>query len=310
MQYRTLADLSNLVRTNMHKIPHDIDLVVGIPRSGMLPANMIALFLNKRLTDLESFIEGRIMSAGDRSKFIHDSSVKNVLIVDDSVCTGGSLSKAKEKLLPFYDQYDLVFAAPIVTTLGKQFVDIYFEVIDTPRVFEWNLFHHSCLSNACMDIDGVLNVDPVNDDDGPIYESFLKTATPLFIPTAPIRTLISCRLEKYRLLTERWLQSYGIQYEELVMLDMPDKNSRVKWNKHGEYKGIFFATHDHSLFIESSLSQAQKISNMSRKPVICIESNSIVYPSDSTISKKKVLKRVIKSHFPRLYNIFLIIVNR
>lgn len=44
MQYRTLADLSNLIRKNIYKVPHDIDLVVGIPRSGMLPANIIAMF--------------------------------------------------------------------------------------------------------------------------------------------------------------------------------------------------------------------------------------------------------------------------
>ena len=44
MQYRTIADLSALVRANIHKVPHDIDIVVGVPRSGMLPAMMIAFF--------------------------------------------------------------------------------------------------------------------------------------------------------------------------------------------------------------------------------------------------------------------------
>ena len=59
MRYVTTAYLSDLVRKNLSKIPHDIDLVVGVPRSGMLPATMIALALNKRLTDINSFAEGR-----------------------------------------------------------------------------------------------------------------------------------------------------------------------------------------------------------------------------------------------------------
>ncbi len=60
MNYRTIADLSNLIRTNLYKIPHDIDVVVGVPRSGMLPATMIALYLNKRLSDINTFFVGGV----------------------------------------------------------------------------------------------------------------------------------------------------------------------------------------------------------------------------------------------------------
>ena len=54
MQYRTIRDLSDLIRRNLWKIPHDIDLVVGVPRSGMLPASMIALYLNTKFTSILS----------------------------------------------------------------------------------------------------------------------------------------------------------------------------------------------------------------------------------------------------------------
>ena len=67
MVYKTISELSELVRSNLYKVPHDIDLVVGIPRSGMLPAMMISLYLNKKVTDLDSFIEGRTFESGERS---------------------------------------------------------------------------------------------------------------------------------------------------------------------------------------------------------------------------------------------------
>lgn len=55
IEYRSIVDMNNIIVKNLQKLPHDIDLVVGIPRSGMLPANLIALYLNKPFTDIDSF---------------------------------------------------------------------------------------------------------------------------------------------------------------------------------------------------------------------------------------------------------------
>ena len=40
IEYRSIADMNNIIVKNLQKLPHDIDLVVGIPRSGLLPANL------------------------------------------------------------------------------------------------------------------------------------------------------------------------------------------------------------------------------------------------------------------------------
>lgn len=64
MNYRSVAELTNLIRNNISIIPNDIDLIVGIPRSGMFVANYIALLMNKPMTDFDGLIEGRIMSSG------------------------------------------------------------------------------------------------------------------------------------------------------------------------------------------------------------------------------------------------------
>ena len=56
MNYISYADLSEDIRRNLYKLhDKDIDLVVGIPRSGMIPAYMIALYLNINCIDFAAF---------------------------------------------------------------------------------------------------------------------------------------------------------------------------------------------------------------------------------------------------------------
>ncbi len=303
MEYVTVNQFDELIRHNLHRIPHDIDLVVGIPRSGMLPANLIALYLNTRLSDIDSFVGGRIYSNGlSRGGYVRKGEIKKVLVVDDSIGSGVSMNDAKKKLEVCRDgNYDFIFCAPIATTGGSKMVDLYFTIIDGDRLFEWNIFHHSILSIACMDIDGVLCVDPLLDDDGEVYQSFLQTANPLFVPTCKINTLISCRLEKYRNQTEKWLSDNHVDYDKLVMLDFPDKATRVAWGKHGEYKGKYYAQRqDCSLFIESSYAQAVEIAKISGKPVYCVESNSMI--QIQVVSKKKRFLHAIRKRMPNVYS--------
>lgn len=304
MRYVSLANLSEIIRRNFHKIPHDIDLVVGIPRSGMIPASIIALLLNTRLTDIDSFVNyGSIQSNGlTRGNFVRNQKIKKILIVDDSICSGQSMENAKKKLqsLPLGD-YNFVFCAPIATTPGSAMVNLAFEIIDDNRIFEWNIFHHSLLQNACIDIDGVLCVDPDEDDDGSIYRNFLQTAKPLFTPTCKVNTLISCRLEKYRHLTEEWLQRNSISYDKLILLNLPSKAARIAWNRHGEYKGEYYKQHpEYVIFIESSSRQAKIIADVSHKPVYCVETNTLITAAEPISQKRRIL-HLLKKTFPKGY---------
>lgn len=99
MNYRSFNELNEAVRKWVSTFPEDLDLIVGLPRSGLLVANLIALYLNKDLTDLEGFLEGRVLSTGPRCRkdpFVMDK-VKKVLIVDDSVSSGAQLEKVRKK---------------------------------------------------------------------------------------------------------------------------------------------------------------------------------------------------------------------
>lgn len=284
INYRSFEDLNKAILQSLHKFPHDIDLVVGIPRSGMLPANLIALYLNKPYTDIDSFIDGRIYGCGNRGQFIDKSISKTILVVDDSICTGNALSKAKDKLSHLIEKNDFTFyfSAIYSSPEAKEKIDIFCEIVELPRIFQWNLFHHSSfLPQSFCDIDGVLCPNPPIDDDGDQYINYIKNAPPLYIPTIEIDTLISCRLEKYRAITEKWLKQNNVKYKRLILLNLPSKEARTKWHKHGEYKGTLYKESNAILFIESSLWEAQTIQKISQKPVFCIETfemlnNSIV----------------------------------
>lgn len=304
MRYVTIKELSDIIRKNLWKIPHDIDVVVGIPRSGMLAANMIALYLNTNLSDIDSFVDGKVFRNGlSRGCFVRKNDmIRKILVVDDSIDRGTAMTNAKSKLKDIhYKDIEVLYCAPIATSFGSTMADICFEIIDDDRVFEWNLFHHRILENACVDIDGVLCLNPKEDDDGVKYREFLNSANPLFTPTVTINTLISCRLEKYRVQTEKWLKDNNIRYKKLILLDLPDKASRIKWGKHGEYKGAYYKESDCCLFIESSQHEAATIARCSNKPVICVETNELLLlPLETRLIKEK---KKIRKHMPRAYQL-------
>lgn len=281
MNFRSVADLNECVVRNLARIPTDITAIVGVPRSGLLAGSLIALHLNLPLLTLSDFLEGRAWEAGlSRPQFLRTSnnSEPKVLIVDDSVGSGAQMESVRARVASSERSASAIYAAVYVAPEKKGAVDLYFEVCPHPRIFEWNLMHHSFLQSACVDIDGVLCVDPKpeENDDGPRYLNFLQNATPLLVPSAPVGALVTCRLEKYRTATELWLEGHGIRYGALHMLDLPDKESRMRWGKHGEYKGEIYRRSGNWLFIESSQLEAPQIAKVSGKPVLCVETRRMV----------------------------------
>jgi adenine/guanine phosphoribosyltransferase-like PRPP-binding protein len=51
MHFRSISDLNNCIVASLIKVPRDVDLVVGVPRSGRLPATILALYLTTSPTD-------------------------------------------------------------------------------------------------------------------------------------------------------------------------------------------------------------------------------------------------------------------
>lgn len=56
MQFITYSDLNKDIIDNLYKIPREIDLIVGIPRSGMMAALVIGLYLNLPVITIDDFL--------------------------------------------------------------------------------------------------------------------------------------------------------------------------------------------------------------------------------------------------------------
>jgi orotate phosphoribosyltransferase-like protein len=56
MNFRSIADLSAAISTNLNKVPRDVDVIVGIPRSGVHAASIISLGLKLPLTNIDGLI--------------------------------------------------------------------------------------------------------------------------------------------------------------------------------------------------------------------------------------------------------------
>lgn len=301
MNYRSLADLSDTISRSLHRLPRDVDLIVGVPRSGILAAAMLALAMNVQFADVEGFLAGRILATGRtrrRSTFDRPvSEMNNIVVIDDSVATGGSMSETRARIKAAYPNKKITFCAVYGVTANQPGVDLVFEVVPHPRLFQWNIFHHDALKRCCVDIDGVLCVDPtdVENDDGDQYIRFLLEAQPMHTPTQEAGYLVTSRLEKYRPQTERWLEQQGITYGELIMLDLPNKEERQRLGVHGRFKGEVFRRLDALLFIESDREQAALISKISGKPVLCMETQEFFSPDPfsriALIQKAKALSR-------------------
>lgn len=281
VNFVTFNMLNKLMLQNLHRIPHDIDVVVGVPRSGLLLANMIACQLNKPLTDVSGVIAGKLMDSGISKKkdnWVRDfSTVKKILVVEDSVATGLSINQVKQRLALI--NVEKIYLAAIVKPDVVNMVDLYFAVVPSPRMFEWNYMHHNYLKHCCLDFDGVLCQDPTpeQNDDGENYRNFILNAEPKLIPSRPVGYIVTSRLQKYSEETSLWLKKYNIQYEGLIMLNLESAEQRRALGIHADFKAkVYHELKNSSLFIESEPRQAKKIAQLTKKDVFCVE-NSTIY---------------------------------
>lgn len=284
MYYKSIADLNLTILTHTHLIPGDTDLIVGIPRSGMIPAVLIAQTLHLPYTDIHSFVSGRIYGPNNTVQQITSDLFKNILIVDDSVASGSALREAQKMVRELDSNFRIKYCSIYVVPAKAKKTDIFFETLALPQVYQWNVFHHSILEKSCLDIDGVLCPDPTlkQDDDGPLYLDFIKNAPPLYIPGCTIGTIVTSRKEKYRKETKEWLSKHNIRYKQLIMFDS-DKGKLTYVRTPVKLKAQVYKSLNYLLFIESSLYDARRINKLTGKPVLCTENFEMISETESLL---------------------------
>lgn len=280
--FKSYADLAKTLHSHLPEISaQKFDLIVGMPRSGMVPAYIIALDLNIAVCSFDEFINNSIGSrTGGRhikGNIINPHDAKKVLIVEDSYNTGERL-RARIGALP-KELHKKVTTLAVYSATDTPHIDMYLELVPQPRVFEWNILHHEGITGyTCYDLDGVLCEDPTDEqnDDGSKYMEFIKNARPKYIPTYRIKTIVTSRLSKYKTETEAWLARNGVEYDNLVMLEGYTAEERRSMGIHGSFKAAEYVKDDYLLFIESNYRQALEINRLTGKPVYCIDANVMI----------------------------------
>ncbi|MBO4691059.1 MAG: hypothetical protein J5621_09340 [Paludibacteraceae bacterium] len=283
MTYTSFSDLANTIRKNLWKVPSDIGLIVGVPRSGLLAALVLGEMLNKPVIDLDGFIEGKQPQIGSRGRLIAQGVASRVLVLDDTVYSGGSMERVRAKLQHVQSVPILYGCIYAEGRDAKEKVDLFFEDNYNPNeelwhLYEWNILHHgNKLSKRCMfDLDGVLCLDPPDERDVEHYENYIANARPMVLPTTKIGAIVTFRLAKYRKETESWLRQNGIEYGDLIMFNGAehlDKSAEAA----ARYKAKYYSIADWAtLFVESSAKQAEMIHKFSGKQVFCYE-NGVMY---------------------------------
>ena len=243
--------------------------VVGIPRSGLLPASLVSNYLSIPLYSLtnDSIVKLYCRSdngGGRMHNYIHDESLP-LLVLDDTCFSGREIARVKNIL----GENNILYACVFTTNPGKTNLDFYSKTLSYPHILEWNLFDAEPLKNGVMDMDGVLcNEVPLEVcDDEDKYIDYITSVEPIMkhIPRLfGCRAICTGRLEKYRGVTEKWLDRHGVKYQQLIMYqgtrEERDRNHIVNVAK---YKAESYKKLEGSkFFIESCDRQSVYISNI------------------------------------------------
>jgi hypoxanthine phosphoribosyltransferase len=270
----TIQDLAAWTLDWIKSFPEHYDVIIGIPRSGLIVASIIACKLGKPLSTPEKFLKGEYwLPTKDRT--IEVSRIEKVLLVDDAAGDErGTLYRCYRQLKQRFPELQITKGVLIVGTKNaERIVDLHYKKLTKGAFFEWNLAHCTYKDRRLgVDMDGVLCDEPPPevDMDEQRYVAWIKNARPNIIPTYTIEAIVTNRLEKYRQITEEWLRRNKVKYKNLEMLDLPDKSLRTPENMLKQ-KIDAIKKFQLSWFWESSLSQAEAIWKACKIPVLCTD---------------------------------------
>ena len=248
--------------------------ILGIPRSGMLPASVLAMWLNLPLYGIDSSGKVEVLSAaasfgGIRMKNYQEKEGA-LLVVDDTIYAGTAIDDIKNKINE-EALYAVVYAKPA----ARHKADFFARELPPPHLLEWNLFNCTYIEHALLDFDGIFcpNVPYEICIDEERYIDYIKNVEPYHhrIPKTFCKGIVTARLEKYRSITEDWLRQHGINYGFLKMF--PTEREKERDSNHVEeastFKANVFTDSTAKFFIESEIAEAVLIRKKSKKFVIC-----------------------------------------
>lgn len=263
--FKSLRDLNRDIQTKLlPQLPRDIGIVYGIPRSGMIPASILATALGARLGMI-----GGAPAFGDREKLKVLREGAKILLVDDSIHSGKAMQVARSMLSPGATVYTCaVYTRPRTLPL----IDFYAEIVDGPRLFQWNFMGIRATATYTWGLDGVICERTGSDEDRSTEggRDTIVDARPLYLPQVKVKAIVADRPESWRDATEAWLGRYGVQCERLIMRSSTDP-ARGPLNSSADFKAEHYAP-ESPLLVEGADSLARAIARLTSRPVLSIES--------------------------------------
>lgn len=255
--------------------------IIGMPRSGMLPASIIAMELALPLLAYDRTTKSIYnIGEGRRRGLLDGSKREKYILVDDSVCSGEQMLSAIKALSEVLGHKKTVTCSIFANPGAKYTPHIVGARYSPPHFFEWNVFQNFMTEKIAFDMDGIICADPppIAWSEGKEYEEWIRNPQLLHVPiTKNGVVVISARSERFRRETEDWLNAAGIKVKALILCN----NSLVKTPENvGKWKAekILQARIEHgiSYYMESSYLISREISSRVGIPVICWEDKTVL----------------------------------
>lgn len=261
-----IADSLTLTNKVLAAVPN-ISAVIAVPRSGFFAATTLATAAGVPLYQVD---QGQITPIGHGLRLNNKQLVHGPRIfIDDSANTGRAMREALK-----VDPHALT-GVVYGTRRSSDVVNFIGVPKELPHFFAWHFFGSAMITNLNFgfDFDGVICRDPYEIEylcePCSHYDGFVDEAEPLYLPRPhKVKCIITARLERYRTQTIRWLERHRVNYDTLIMgpWASPKERNRVDL---GAWKAQHILEQKLDRFVESNIGQAEKISKMTGKMVIC-----------------------------------------
>lgn len=240
-------------------LPKDFDCIIGVPRTGLLVANVLSSKMNKPLSTADDFTRGIVWYSQASEK---PAAFKKVLVVEDAVNSAKAMKADVEKLQRYNPSMEIKTGCLFVANQEmKDFIDYYYATTCNAPA-EWHM--HSFFKNTTLavDLDGVICDE--------------KSGNPLLIPAFDVEAVITARLESERSDTVAWLQRHGVRYKQLIMFQGPAADRTFR--NISDYKAKAILGIGAEWFWESDYDLAEEICYLIKIPVYC-PTNRTIYSS-------------------------------
>jgi len=267
--YIRTADLVAEAERLAEFLPEDLTAVIGVARSGMIPAAAIAAKLHLPLFAMPP--EGPVVDCGagfrlkDTREQLGDGQLARPLVVDDTICAGVALGRARKALARDLPGATIRTAVIYSTPHNVGLADYVAVALPVPHWLEWNLYNSSLVCGAAFDLDGVIHG---------------HRGRPMQLPRrTPVLAIVTARLQRERPATVRWLRKWGVRYRRLIMgpwntladRDQPGVVAQWKADVYRELTGA-------SLYVESEPGLAREIAHRSKKRTLCPRTGEVFTP--------------------------------